>query len=191
MEIAFEKYTKLHYDSWVAFARGKLYGEDVRPILVSGFDMTRDFAMVAYSYEDASLVSDVTMTVPMFASASASLWGTWRTRYSPHTNCGPQDCIPPEQATDISSLQLAEEGTIPGAFNQYVFIRYYTVRKRLGFIPQVIRAGAGPHDLGPGDNTGGTFPDLTVQPDPESADDTVIRNTPDVWFPVLHSPLSL
>ena len=192
LEIAFEKYTKRHYESWVTFARDKQYGDDVRPILVSGFDMTRDFAMVAYSYEDASLVSDVTMTVPMFASASASIWGTWRTRYSPHTNCGPQDCIPPEQVIDIPSLQLEEVETIPSAFNQCVFIRYYTMRRRpLRLFPKVIRAGAGPHDLDPGDNSGDAFPDLMVQPDPEPTDDTVIRNTPSVWSLILHSLLPL
>ena len=129
LEIAFEKYTKRHYESWVTFARDKLYGEDVRPVLVSGFNMTRDFAMVAYSYKDTSVESDLTMTVPMFASASTSIWGTWRTRYSPHTNYGPQECIPPEQAIDIPPLQLAEVETIPSTFNQCVFIRYYTMRR--------------------------------------------------------------
>jgi len=33
--------------------------------------------------------------------------------------------------------------------------------------PKVIRAGAGPHDLGPGDNRGDTFPESAVQHDPE------------------------
>ena len=183
LEIAFEEYTKRHYESWVTFARDKKYGSDVRPVLVSGFDMTRDFAMVAYSYEDASLGSTLTATIPMVASASASIQGTWRTQYTPHTNCGPQECIPPELAIDIPSLQLAEAETIP-AFNQYVFVRYYTMRRGpMRLFPKVIQAGAGPHDLGPGDNTGDAFPDLVVQLDPESTDDTVVHNTPDVWFP--------
>ena len=42
---AFERYTKKHYDSWVTFARDKEYGDDVEPVLVSGFDTTKDFAM--------------------------------------------------------------------------------------------------------------------------------------------------
>ena len=37
--------------------------------------------------------------------------------------------------------------------------------------PKVIRAGAGPHDLGSGDNRGDTFPELTVHSDAESAMD--------------------
>ena len=77
------------------------------------------------------------------------------------------------------------------------------MRGPLGLFPKVIRAGAGPHDLGPGDNTGGAFPELMVQSDAElmTSDeedygeqwalvtddtglrpDTVIRNTPYVWL---------
>ena len=65
--------------------------------------------------------------------------------------------------------------------------------------PKVIRAGAGPHDLGSGDNKGDTLPELTAQPDVEptisgnedprgqwgpitddtdSGSDIVVRNTP-------------
>lgn len=69
--------------------------------------------------------------------------------------------------------------------------------------PKVIRAGAGPHDLGPGDNRGDALPKLASQSDAElttSGDedlggqwnpatddsgyepDIVVRNTPYVWF---------
>ena len=192
MDFVFEGYTKRHYESWVAFARHKGYGSDVQPVLVSGVDITRDFAMAAYSYEDISLESDLTVAAPMLISASASLWGTWRTRYTPHTNYGPQECTPPppEQAMDTPSLQLTG-GIIPSAFNQCVFVRYYTMRSRrpLWPFPRVVRAGAGPHNLGPGDNAGDSFPALVAQSDIEMTDDfgvetdIVIRNTPDVRFP--------
>ena len=77
------------------------------------------------------------------------------------------------------------------------------MRGPLRLFPKVIRAGAGPHDLGPGDNTGDALPELMVQSDAELTtsddedyggqlalvtDDTglrpdiVIRNTPHVWF---------
>ena len=155
--------------------------------------MTKDFAMAAYSYEDVSLESDLTVAAPMLISASASLWGTWRTRYQPHTNYGPQECAPPppEQAMDNPSLRLTGGGIIPSTFNQCIFVRYYTMRSRgpLWLFPKVIRAGAGPHDLGSGDNAGDIFPALVAQSDTEMIDDfgvepdVVIRNTPDVWFP--------
>jgi len=201
---AFEEYTKRHYDSWVTFARNKKYGNNVQPVLVYGFDMTRDFAMVAYSNESASLESDLSIAVPMLASASASLWGTWRTRCSPHTNYGPQQCSPPslQSAIDSPSPHPTDARSVPNEFNQCVFIRYYTMRSRKWMFPKVIRAGAGPHDLGPGDNEGDAFPKLAVQPDAEpttgdedlgeqwgliadatdSESDVVVRNTPYVWF---------
>jgi len=213
LETAFEGYTKRHYDSWVTFARDKLYGNNVQPVLVYGFDMTKDFAMVAYSNEGASLESDLTVAVPMVASASAAFWGSWHTRCSPHTNFGPQECSPPppEDAVD----PRVRPKSAPKEFNQCVFIRYYTMRSKKWKFPKVIRAGAGPHDLGSGDNGGGTFPELASQSDTEpatSSDDSdlggegdlaagadlgpsvVIRNTPYVWFsscpfiPTLTSP---
>ena len=191
-EATFERYTKRHYDSWVKFASDKGYGDDVQPVLVSGVDMSKDFAMAAYSYEDTSFKSEAAVAAPMLISVSASIQGTWCTRYTPHINCGPQECIPPlsEQAIGIPSPQSVEVVTIPSAFNQCIFIRYYTMRPRVPFrlFPKVIRAGAGPHNLGPGDNTEDTFPELIVQSDTEPTDDTgheqdVFHNTPYVWFP--------
>ena len=139
METAFEEYTKRHYESWVAFARNKQSGDDVRPILVSGFDMTKDFAMVAYSYEDTPLEPDLMTAVPMVASTSASMWGMWYTQRLPHTNYGPQECTPLAQTVDTSSLQLEEAETVPDPVRQCVFIRYYTMRRRFGLFPKVIR----------------------------------------------------
>lgn len=220
VESAFERYTKRHYESWVNFARDKEYGNDVHPFLVSGFDVTKDFAMVAYSDDSASLGAELAVAVPVIASASASLWGTWRTRCSPHTNSGPQDyrLLPDEQAIESSSSSRPTEAAgIPNQFNQCVFIRYYTMRSRGPFalFPKVIRAGAGYHDLGSGDNRGDAFPELTVQSDAEttasgdedfgqlwsptmddfgSEADVVVRNTPHVRFlryPLVHSLTSL
>ena len=202
LESAFEEYTKRHYESWVAFARDKRYGNNVHPILVSGFDMTRDFAMVAYSDESASLEFDISVDVPMVASASASVWGTWRTRRSPHTNSGPYQwrLLPSGRAIGFPSPQPVGARSIPDEFDQCVFVRYYTMRLRKWFFPKVIRAGAGPHDLGSGDNRGNPFPELTVQFGTEpttGGDDDLGRqwgpttdntglepytNTPHVWF---------
>jgi len=161
---AFEQYTKKHHDSWVQFARDKRLGRDVRPVLVSGFDLTKDFAMVAYSNTGASLETDLTLSVPMVASASASLWGTWRTRGPTHINHGPQQCIPPffAQFSSMSSGPRST-GTTADDHIQCVFVRYYTVHKKMGLLPRVIRASAGPHDLGSGHNRGDTFPELVAQ----------------------------
>lgn len=208
VELAFEKYTKRHYESWVDFARDKEFGNDVHPVLVSGFDMTQDFAMVAYSDNDVSLGADLTITVPVIASASTSIWGTWHTRCTPHINQGPQlrSLLSREQTIGFPS-QLAGVGNIPAEFNQCVFIRYFTMRSRgpFGLFPRVIKAGAGPHDLGSGDNERDTFPELTAQsdvdlstsddqhsrgqwvltPDGGLESDVVVRNTPYVRFPLI------
>ena len=168
VESAFRRYTKLHYESWVTFADEKDYGDDVRPVLVSGFDMTKDFAIVAYSNDDASLEADVTISVPSLASTSAGVWGTWRARCSPHTNHGPQEYSPLQSGRAIESPpQHAEAVNIPNGFNQCVFIRYYTMKPRkLFFPPKIIRAAAGPHDLGSGDSRGDAqVPELMVQVD--------------------------
>jgi hypothetical protein len=202
---AFEQYTKKHHDSWVTFARDKRYGDDVKPVLVSGFDMTKDFAMATYSNDDVSLESDLTVSVPMLASGSASFSVTWRTRGLTHTNCGPQQCIPPSSVRiPDTSLEPTSTGAASDGYNQCVFVRYYTIRKRMGLFPTLIRAAAGPHDLGPGSNHDNTFPELTTQQDPRpnheddpmsgdevqnliagsghSDPDVVVYNAPDVWY---------
>ena len=169
---AFEQYTKKHYDSWVAFSREKQYGDDVKPVLVYGVDMTRDFAMAAYSNEGVSLAADLTISVPTLASASASIWGTWRTKGLAHTNYGPQQCVPPPSGQAIDSpSQSTRVGTVSDDYNQCVFVRYYTMRKRMGLYPTVMRAAAGPHDLGSGDNRGNTFPELIARQHPTAGDE--------------------
>ena len=198
----FKEYTKRHYESWVALARIKMSG-DVRPILVDGFDMTKDFAMVAYSNGSTSLEGGLTIEVPMFASASASIRGTWRASCSPHTNYGPQECVPPHLRTIYPPSQPIDEGSVPGGYNQCVFVRYYTMRWRKWILPKVIRGAAGPHDLGSADNRGDVLPelmartgvesrtsddeDLEGQWDPTTEDtdsepSVVVHNTSYVWF---------
>ena len=152
-EQIFEEYTKRHYDSWVAFSREAGHGNDIKPVLVTGVDMTRDFAMMSYSNNGVRLKSEFTASIPGVASASVSAWGTWRTEGLVHTNCGPQLCRPPSstQATDSTSSDNSRTEVVLDEYNQCVFVRYYTVRKRPLLVPKVIRASAGPHDLGPGD----------------------------------------
>jgi len=162
LESVFEKYIKRHYESWVKFARSEGYGDDIQPVLVSGFDATKDFAMLAYTNEGTFLEAGSDVAVPMLASAYASVWVTRHTRCSPHFKSGPQswDLLPMVQAIDFPSSQLANARTIPTGFDQCVFIRYYTMRSKWLF-PKVIRAGAGPHDLGSGGNRGCAFLELT------------------------------
>jgi hypothetical protein len=116
---AFERYIKKHYDSWVAFARDQDYGDDVKPVLVSGFDRTKDFAMATYSNDDASFESDLFISVPMLASASASFYVTESTSGLTHTNHGPQQCVPPSSAQILdASLEPTSAGAVSDDYNQ-------------------------------------------------------------------------
>jgi len=177
----FVNYIKQHYESWVDFAREQDYPEDVRPILVTGVDLTREFATVAYSDNRTRMECEFSATLPAVASASASVWGSWHTRGLVYTNCGPD----PTRRRHRLSESSAPESEIPDEYTQCVFIRYYTIRKRL-FFPTVIKAGAGPHELpkgGSGDDDLGEegLQVLSVDDSTEvDVFDEVIHNVPTV-----------
>jgi hypothetical protein len=149
-----EKYTKEHYNSWVNFAKDTGHG-DINPILVTGVDRTRDFAMLCYSKDDDELRCEFTTSAP-----GRPTWGTWHKTGSVYTTHGPQPRHPPssvQMASSTFSCTDNHAGPAEDEYNQCVFVRYYTIRKRLG-IPRVIKAGAGPHDLGKGDRDCGGSP---------------------------------
>ena len=162
LEGTFGEYTKEHYDSWVAFARERGHANDVKPVLVTSVDVTKDFAMITYSKDDIDLTAEFTISPPGITSP----WGTWRTPGMVHTNCGPQPRRPPFD--NIRTETDSDE------YNQCVFARYYTMRKRLG-IPRVMKAAAGPHDLGPG------------SPDDEGSP-VEARSNSDSWSDTVLSP---
>jgi len=143
-ERTFINYIKQHYDSWVGFARKQGHGENIRPVLVTGVDLTREFATVAYSDNHTRTECEFSAGVPAVASASVSVWGSWRTQGLVHTNCGPHPI--PTRRNHSSSESSNPESVIPEEYDQCIFIRYYTIRRRV-FIPIVLKAGAGPHQL--------------------------------------------
>ena len=129
----FVDYIKQHYESWVDFARKQGHEEDVRPILVTGVDLTREFAMVAYSDNKTSTECEFSTTLPGVASTSISLWGSWHTSGLVHKNCGPD---PSRQRRGLDD-RPAPESEIPDEYTQCVFIRYYTIIEK-AFIPKVL-----------------------------------------------------
>ena len=183
-EDAFGKYTKRHYNSWVTFAR-KQHGNHIRPVLVTGVDMTKDFAMIAYSENGTTLFSRFTASAPHLATASASVWGTWHTEGLVHTNCGPQLCAPPSPSDtlELPPPDTAQIDVTPNEFNQCVFIRYYTIRRKALSFPKLVKAGAGPHDLGPGNNHDETLPELTAQLSLDSDDGYDSGGNPTTNYP--------
>ena len=175
-DVRFKKYIAQHYDSWVEFALEQEHGDDIKPILVTGVHLTREFAMFAYTDNRTRMRCEFSAEVPTVASVSLSIWGSWNTQGLVHSNCGPrylptqgnqspsqQNLIeqgPREQSPNQQSLNeslsqqspdesLASRSQIPDGYNQCVFVRYYRYHKTLGLIPKVIKAGAGPHQLPP------------------------------------------
>lgn len=148
----FKEYMLRYQQSWVDFANqlGHMVNlDDV--LLVTGHDMTLDFAMLAFSSNFRQIGMEFEAGFPAVASGSASVWGTWRTSTSVHRNCGPQHREPP--TTHPRSLSIGgndDADNLLTEYNQCVFIRGFRVRKRAGLIPTVIRAAAGIHDLGSG-----------------------------------------
>jgi len=150
----FDEYTTKHQDSWVRFARIKGHKKGVQPILVSGFDVTRDFAMLAYSSEDVSFKADLVIDFPITSIASIRVSGT--STCSPHRKCWPQPWSKP--AIDIPSSQSMDLGPPPDGFKCCVFVRYFTSRPQgwkewlFGNKPKV---RARPRNPGPGNNRDG------------------------------------
>jgi len=168
-ESTFETYIKRHYKSWVEFGRYKGYGNNVHPVLVTGFDTTKDFSMAAYLDRGDPSEPDNITSLPMFASTPPPFLGTWRTWDPTYTTNGPQRLGLPshQRMTDLSFSESGDTGRMTNGSNQCVFLRYYTMRWRtwMPMFPKVVRAGAGPHDLGSGDNRGDTLPSLAVEYD--------------------------
>ena len=152
----FEDYIKRHYESWVDFARKRGDGENIKPVLVTGVDLTREFATLAYSDNQTRMKCEFSATDPSISSTSVSLWGSWRTQGLVHTKCGPHPS--PTRRGRGPREDSALKSEIPDEFNQCIFIRYYTIRRRNHF-PKVLKTWAGPHqrsrDESEGDDTGG------------------------------------
>ena len=166
-EGTFEDYIKRHYNSWVDFARERGRGKNIRPVLVTGVDLTREFAAVAYSDNRTRVECEFSAGVPTAASASVSVWGSWRTSGLVHTNCGPHPSLNQLGGRGLDE-DSASESVIPNEYNHCVFIRYYTFR----WWGLILKAAAGPHELPKGGSGGDTAGEAVVGT-PDSDDDSV------------------
>jgi hypothetical protein len=169
IQAPFEEYTKRHYDSWVALGLHKGYSEDVRPVLVTGFDVTRDFEMVAYSDEDTTVRADV-VTDDSGVAVSHSV--TQRTRSSPHIQKGlwGQAPLPRNRVAEFPSKSM-NDADIPEDFNRCVFVRYHTMQKSPERARRMSQAGQGPRDLGADEDGPLVVPDSPGQLDDEIGED--------------------
>ena len=159
-EREFAAYTERHYESWVDFSRRKHGGANVHPFLVSGFDMTKNFAIMAYLRDGTSQRGDF-RDFPMFGSTFASFEGTWRANLTPYTNHGPH-----QRAIHTSPSHSEDAGSLANEYDQCVFIRYYTMRTRgwwMVFRKKLVQVDTGLRGPGSGDNRGDTSPGPTTR----------------------------
>jgi hypothetical protein len=117
------------------------------------------------------------------------VWGSWHTETSVHTNCGPYLAHTIQGDRRSSEVSALESAIPPDDHNQCVFIRYYTIRRRL-FIPMVIKAGAGPHQLPKSDPRDDNTGEEGLQPssdDDSTEDDYQDRITHNAFDEVIHN----
>jgi hypothetical protein len=151
----FKRHFLKHRRSWISFAQDQ--GHDVELedlILVTGLDMTKDFAMISFANNSESFDIDFQVATSPYFAGSVGAWGSWRVERSVHVNWGPQDTAPPGtlRANAASALRTcaSEDGSLDAiasdGYRQCVFVRGYRVRRRFGVWPQVQNAAAEPQD---------------------------------------------
>ena len=148
-----------------------MHGDNINPVLVSGTDMTKDFAMMVYSKTGGSIISEFSTSVPGAASVIASAWGRLCMEGLVHTNCGPHPLPPTWNAVSTPSGNN-HTGTYLNNYNQCVFLWYYTMHKKAGVFLMVVKAAVGPHNLGPGSHGNKESSKVKAQSDSDSGPDT-------------------
>ena len=143
-KLRFQAYIKKHYESWADFAREQEHGDDIKPVLVTGVDLTKEFSAMVYSDNRTRMQCELSVGSPMIGSASLSAWGSWSAPGLVHTNSGPT--LGHTRAIQITDGGSVSRPGIPEDHDHCVFVRYYTIRGNF-FVPMLIRAGAGLHKL--------------------------------------------
>jgi hypothetical protein len=155
-------YIKKHHDSWLEYARDLGLGE-VDPILVSGIDSARDWAMFTYSTSEDYGSMQFTVDVPTVASTWAGFSVTSRSHSGMETNWGPEveesyRLLGLGASTSIEeSVQTSNHRYPSSEVSRYTanhhhedritFIRGWRMKKRPYWFPAVIKAGAGSPNL--------------------------------------------
>lgn len=146
----FKQYILRNYKAWSIFAGEQGHGIDVEDlILVTGRDMTEDFSMVAFSQNEGRIEMQFEAGASKLGSASFSAWGSWLCELPVFENWGPQERVPHVPNESNADVGYGMESDTP-KYQQCVFLRGYRIYRMARIFPRVLRAGAGPHDLGPG-----------------------------------------
>ena len=165
-ELHFQEYIWKHHESWLEFAN-KRHGRGVRLqdlMLVYGCHMTVDFAMFTFSDVTGETEMALEAAFPGIASVSVAIAQNAAQRVSPSVNFGPwrQSSSSSAGVSVIEGASAIED--LSDNFKQCVFIKRYRIqRKWAGLGPKVIKASAGPHDLGSGNRFDGDEMEVCVE----------------------------
>lgn len=146
-----KRYMRDHYNKWLAFANsddapdGNAGIREQDLIFVDGFDVTSDWALMAFQDAQRDVEIGFSAGVPSVATAHAGVWGGWHTAASIHRNCGPEKaytttCIhsTPENHAEVSDGKAEAD--------QCIFIRGWRVKKRPWWPTTLRAAGEVPPD---------------------------------------------
>ncbi|OCH91588.1 hypothetical protein OBBRIDRAFT_792064 [Obba rivulosa] len=178
-------YMGTNYQNWLHFARSQsnleLSPEDL--VFVRGFSKTVGWSVTAYEQLDRSgpITSFQVPSARLLLSETSKVQHRNGPRLTSNANgIHPSDFTRPYPYRDLGWAQSGDTIVAPGR-NQCIFLNYYKIKVRPGSqVPEVIEAGAGPHEI-PRSRDGGDDDD----PDPSSvtgSDDTAVNSC----FPLTH-----
>ena len=135
-----------YYRQWYTFALTECY-RDIKLcdlILVTGCDMTRQWATATYLRHNRDMSATLGAQVAPVVEAKFSLSAGWRTTQAVKTRQGPPEALHQQTRPDYEGTQNDSETLVN---NQCIFLRGFFVKDRL-WRPMAMKAGAGYHDAG-------------------------------------------
>ena len=143
---SFKDHMLLYYRQWYTFALTKCHRNiklcDL--ILVTGCDMSRQWATATYFRHIRETSAALGAQVAPVVEAKFSLSAGWRTTQPVITRWGPPQALHQQTRPDYEGTQNDSETLVN---DQCIFLRGLYVKDRL-LGPQVMKAGAGYHDPG-------------------------------------------
>jgi hypothetical protein len=136
-----------YYREWYNFASA-ICERDIKLhdlILVTGYDLTRQWTTVTYFRSNREVSAALKAEVDPVAKVKFSLSTGWSTTQPMNTRQGPPQASQQQSRQDNDETQNDSETL---ANNQCIFLRGLYVKERLRVIPQVIKAAAGYHNPG-------------------------------------------
>ena len=143
----FKQHMLKNYRQWYAFALTECHC-DIKLsdlILVTGCDLTRQWAMATYFSRNREISAALAAQAAPVAVANFSLSAGWRTTQPMNTRRGPPQALHLQPRQDDNETQN-DNRTL--ANNQCIFLRGFYVKERLVRGPRVMKAGAGYDDPG-------------------------------------------